>query len=501
MALKIYNTLTAAKEDFVPLEEGRVGMYVCGVTVYDHTHLGHARGAVVFDVVRRYLEYSGYEVKYVRNFTDVDDKIIAKANSAGEEYSQLAGRFINEYNVDMGNLGVRDADLTPLATEHISSMIEMIQALENKGFAYQVGGSVYYSVKKFLSYGKLSKRDPDQLIAGARVEVDQSKKDPLDFALWKESKEGEPAWKSPWGQGRPGWHIECSAMATQHLGETIDIHGGGKDLIFPHHENEIAQSEAATGREFVKYWMHNGFVNIDKEKMSKSTGNFFTVKEILEQYHPEAVRLFLLSTHYRNPIDFNSEALLKVNRGIDRYYSLRREMDAIIDLPDDPKEEVVEVDEEGLDESGKELYQLLRRSPELFREAMDDDFNTARAVGQVFGLVRAINRHLHQREINADPVDRRLISHALQVIGEVGSVLGLFTLSPDAWFKRGLKVESSEGTGDGLDTEFIERCIEERQTARKMRDWDTADSIRQKLEEMGVILEDTSQGTRWQVRN
>ncbi len=496
MSLKVYNSLTDTKEDFEPLGEGRVRMYACGVTVYDHTHLGHARSAVVFDVIKRYLEYAGHEVKYVRNFTDIDDKIINKANMEGVECSVIAERFIKEYNQDMERLGVRDADVSPKATDHIPLMIELIEKLVDKGYAYQVGGSVYFSVKKFVPYGKLSKKDTEQLLSGARVEVDAMKGNPLDFALWKESKEGEPAWESPWGLGRPGWHIECSAMSMFHLGETIDIHGGGKDLIFPHHENEIAQSEAATGKEFVRYWMHNGFVNINREKMSKSAGNYFTVKEILENHHPEAVRLFLLSSHYRHPIDYSIEALKRASRALDRYYSMLREIEALSGASLD----FSQANMEALDESGKELHGQVAQALDLFREAMNDDFNTARAIGQVFELVRRINRYLHSKAGDLGVNESMLLGLARKAMGEIGGVLGLFHMDSESWFKRKLETAGRETEVASLDEEYIESRIKEREEARRKRDWGTADSIRKELTDMGLVLEDAPQGTRWKVR-
>ena len=320
MGLRVYNTLTQSKEEFIPLQEGRIGMYVCGVTAYDLCHIGHARNAVVFDVIYRYLLYKGYQVTYVRNFTDVDDKIINRAQQEGINTEEIAARYIQEFSVDMGALGLKEPTVEPKATEHIPEMIDMVQRLIAKGHAYQVGGDVYFAVDGFSGYGRLSKRSLDEMQAGARIEVDEKKRNPLDFALWKAAKPGEPSWDSPWGRGRPGWHIECSAMSQKYLGDTLDIHGGGKDLIFPHHENEIAQSEGASGKPFVRYWLHNGFVNIDREKMSKSLGNILTIKEILRDYHPELVRLFLLSRHYRSPIDYSSQGMEEARKNLERFY-------------------------------------------------------------------------------------------------------------------------------------------------------------------------------------
>jgi len=322
MALRVYNTMTQKKEEFIPLHKGRIGMYACGVTVYDLCHIGHARSAMVFDVIYRYLQYKGYEVTYVRNFTDVDDKIIKRAQEAGVSTEEIAARYIQEFYIDMGALGMLKPTMEPKATEHIPEMIAQVERLLEKGLAYQVEGDVYYAVEKFPEYGKLSKRTLDEMQAGARVEVDERKRNPLDFALWKAAKPGEPSWASPWGKGRPGWHIECSAMSQRYLGDTLDIHGGGKDLIFPHHENEIAQAEGATGRPFVRFWLHNGFVNIAKEKMSKSLGNFLTIKEILKEYHPEVVRFFLLSRHYRSPVDFSSQGMEEARQNLARFYQV-----------------------------------------------------------------------------------------------------------------------------------------------------------------------------------
>ncbi len=319
--MKIYNTFTGRKEEFVPLIPNKVKIYACGVTVYDHCHIGHARSAIVFDVIRRYIKYKGFDVKYVRNFTDIDDKIINRAKQEGITWDAVARKYTDEYYKDMKRLGVGRADIEPKATEHIEEIIDIVNGLIEKGYAYEVKGSVYFSVDKFIGYGNLSKKDMEEMMAGARVEVDERKKNPLDFALWKKSKEGEPSWESPWGSGRPGWHIECTAMSIKHLGESFDIHGGGADLLFPHHENEIAQSEAFTGKPFAKYWIHNGFITIDKEKMSKSLGNFFTIKEVLDKFDPEVVRFFLLSTHYRSPIEFSDDQLREAESSIDRYYT------------------------------------------------------------------------------------------------------------------------------------------------------------------------------------
>ena len=333
MALRIYNTLTGKKEEFVPIHEKRVGMYVCGVTVYDLCHIGHARSAIIFDTIHRYLQYRGYEVTYVRNFTDIDDKIINRANAEGTDFKTIAEKYIHEFQVDMGALGLERATIEPRATEHIPEMIRLISTLVEKGYAYARGGDVFFAVGRFRDYGKLSKRNLEEMQAGARVDIDEKKENPLDFALWKGSKPGEPFWESPWGKGRPGWHIECSVMSQKYLGETFDIHGGGKDLIFPHHENEIAQSEAATGKLFARYWVHNGFINIDKEKMSKSLGNILTIKDILKEWHPEALRLFLLSSHYRSPLDYSEASLGEAKAGLDRFYTTLKAIQSELTKP------------------------------------------------------------------------------------------------------------------------------------------------------------------------
>src|SRR5436853_1469945 len=383
--LKIFNTLTGRKEVFEPLEPKRVGMYACGVTVYDYSHLGHARSALVFDVIRNYLRFSGYAVKYVRNFTDVDDKIIKRASEEGKTSTEIAEKYLLAYREDMKRLGVAPADIEPKATEHIPDIIRLIQTLIEKGHAYRLNGDVYYEVKTYPAYGRLSKRKAEDLLAGARVEVDERKRNPMDFALWKSSKPGEPAWDSPWGRGRPGWHIECSAMSIRHLGETFDIHGGGMDLIFPHHENEIAQSCAATGKEFARYWVHNGFVQINQEKMSKSLGNFFTIREVFEkwgyrvQVTGEVLRYFLLTTHYRGPLDFSDQGLQEAKRALDGFYGLFQRLDEI-------------TQSEGPGDS--QLQQVLERRSAGFREAMDDDFNTPAAIAQFQDLRGEVNRLL-----------------------------------------------------------------------------------------------------------
>jgi len=482
MALRIFNTLTGKKEQFVPLVPGRVGMYVCGVTVYDLCHLGHARGALVFDVVRRYLAHAGYAVKYVRNFTDIDDKIINRANERGVPWDELAETYIREYVADMAALGVRPADVEPKATGHIREIVDLVAALVAKGRAYAVDGDVYFRVKGFASYGALGRRDLDEMLAGARVDVDERKEDPMDFALWKASKPGEPAWESPWGAGRPGWHIECSAMAMKHLGEQIDIHGGGKDLVFPHHENEIAQSEALTGRPFARYWMHNGFVNVNQEKMSKSLGNFFTIRDVLAKFDAEPVRFFLLSTHYRSPIDFTDQILAEATRSLDRLYRLLEEVDRLAAAPEPGPPDA-------------EAAAAVAALPAAFREAMDDDFNTAGALGEVFKAARAVSGAI-ARGGGLDPATLRAFRDGL---AGIGAVLGLLESDPAAWSAR-LRAREERELAAAVDPAWVEGKIAERAAARKARDFAAADRVRAELLERGVALEDGPGGTTWRLR-
>ncbi len=482
--MKIYNTLTGKKEEFIPVEAGRVGMYACGVTVYDHCHIGHARSAVVFDVMRRYMMSRGYQFKYIRNFTDIDDKIINKAKKEGISWDAVARKYTEEYYRDMDRLGVGRADVEPKATDHIEEIVDMVKGLVDKGFAYEQDGSVYFEVEKFQGYGKLSKRDLEDMMAGARVEVDERKKNPMDFALWKASKEGEPFWKSPWGPGRPGWHIECSAMSLKHLGGTFDIHGGGADLIFPHHENEIAQSEAFTGSPFVRYWVHNGFITVDKEKMSKSLGNFFTIQEILNKFDAEAVRFFLLSTHYRSPIEFSDEQLREAEASIDRYYT------TVLRIRDFLSQESTK-EKPGSDE--KALSDLLTKFLDKFREAMDDDFNTALAIGTIFELIRMLNKYMDGRPSGKKALE--LIKNADEMLREAGNVLNLFHRTPEQWYRELMAVK-----GIGFTEDDILARIRERQAARDRKDWAEADRIRNELDEKGILLEDRKDGTGWKVR-
>jgi len=471
MALRLYNTLSREKEEFKPLSGKKVGMYVCGVTPYDFCHLGHARAYVTFDLIRRWIEFKGFEVKHVQNFTDVDDKIINKARKEGDPFkaTTISARFIEEYFKDMDALGIRRAHVFPKVSEHVLEIITLVQRLVAKGVAYELEGDVYYDVSKFPTYGRLSKLDREQIKAGARVEVDARKRNPEDFALWKKAKPDEPYWESPWGKGRPGWHIECSAMSMKYLGESFDLHGGGMDLIFPHHENEIAQSEGATGKQFVKYWLHNGFITVDQEKMSKSLGNFFTIRDIMKKYSPEAIRFFLLSTHYRSPIDF-SDAMLS-----NAVNSLKKLHNCVENLEDAVKK----AKKEELGEADKALIDELKSDREKFVEAMDDDFNTPLAIAAVFELAKKANTAMM-----AEKPNKAVLEAYLKGITELGGVLNLFRAA-----------EKKEG---GLPDEEIEKLVAERQAARKAKDFKRSDEIRDKLKALGIILEDQKDGTvRW----
>ena len=479
MAMRVYNSLGKKKELFEPLVPGKVRMYVCGPTVYDSSHIGHARSVVVFDVIVRYLKAKGFDVTYVRNFTDVDDKIIDKANQLGIDSQEVAERFIKEFHEDMDALNVERATIEPKATEHISQIIQFIEKLIKKGFAYQINGDVYYSVEKFKEYGKLSGRKLEDMEAGARVEIDERKHNPFDFVLWKSSKPGEPAWESPWGKGRPGWHIECSAMSNEYLGETFDIHGGGKDLNFPHHENEIAQSEGIFGKPFVKYWIHNGFVNIDQEKMSKSLGNFLMIKDVIKTYHPDVVRLFLLSNHYRSPIDFTDKAMDEARSGLDKIYAFLERAEEKIGL---------------ISDQDVETGDCFQR----FSEAMDDDFNSARGIGILFDTVRSTNRLLDQHQDNLSQMIKKTIQSNRSDILKIGNVLGILMEPPKVYFDkkrfRGLEQKS-------IDPAVIDKMVKEREEARKTKDWEKADQIRKQLDDMNIIIEDRPDGTIWKINN
>ena len=464
--MKTYNTLTRQKEEFVPVHPGKVGMYVCGPTVYNYIHIGNARPMIIFDTVRRYFEYKGYEVNYVSNFTDVDDKIIKKANEEGVTATEIAERYIKECKQDMEALNIKPATHQPRATEEIGGMIKMIQTLIQKGHAYEVDGTVYFKTRSFKDYGKLSKKNIDDLEAGHReikVTGEEGKKDPLDFVLWKPKKEGEIAWDSPWGEGRPGWHIECSEMSKKYIGDTIDIHAGGEDLIFPHHENEIAQSEACNGEKFANYWMHNGFLNINNKKMSKSAGNFFTVREIGEKYPLQVIRFFMLSAHYRTPLNFSDTLVESAKTGLDRILTaidLCREMAA--------KEETGSLSKEETEHFAN-IEVLVKK----FEDAMEDDFNTADAVSAIFEIVRESNSTV--KDFSADYAKK-----ILKVLEDLCSVLGIETTKEE----------------EILDEE-IEKLIEERQAARKNKDFARADEIRDQLLEQGIVLKDTREGVKW----
>ncbi len=465
--MKIYNTMTRRKEDFIPLEDGKVRMYVCGPTVYNLIHIGNARPMIIFDTVRRYMEYIGYDVNYVTNFTDVDDKIIKAANEEGVSPEEIAGRYIAECKKDMEALNVKEATKHPLATEEIDGMIEMIDTLIQKGYAYDSNGTVYFRTRKFDEYGKLSRKNIDDLEAGHReikVAGEENKEDPLDFVLWKPKKEGEPYWTSPWSDGRPGWHIECSVMSKKYLGEQIDIHAGGEDLIFPHHENEIAQSEAANGREFAKYWMHNGFLNIDNKKMSKSVGNFFTVRDISEKYDLQVLRFFMLSAHYRSPINFSAELMEAAKNGLDRILTAVENLDHL-------SENAVTVE---LTAEESENICKINALVEKFKAAMEDDFNTADAVSVIFELVRLANTTAG--ESSSKEYTRELKKQ----IVTLADVLGII----------------AEKEKEILDSE-IEILIAERRNARKEKNFARADEIRAELLERGIILEDTREGVKW----
>jgi cysteinyl-tRNA synthetase len=488
--LSIYNTLTGLKEPFHSLQPKTVRMYVCGVTVYDYCHIGHARSALVFDVIRRYLEFSDYKVEFVKNFTDVDDKIIKRANEQGVSCDTITAKYIQAYYEDMGKLGIRQASIEPKATEHMTDIIRLTESLVEKGLAYQVDGDVYFEVAKYSAYGRLSKRRLDDMQAGARVDVDERKRHPMDFALWKSSKPGEPSWESPWGAGRPGWHIECSAMSMKHLGETFDIHGGGMDLIFPHHENEIAQSCGATGKEFARYWIHNGFVQINQEKMSKSLGNFFTIREIFEKSEwPEAetgemLRYFLLGTHYRSPLDFSDRSLQEAKNALDGFYDLFQRLR-------EPEQRTT---------CDSELVSTVDRARMAYSQPLDDDFNTSMALAVIQNLRGNVNKLL-ERGLSSE-----CRQQAREAFREFGNVLGLFQL--DTWRFNPVRIQVSDiisvqdearaGVKDSLSVTNVDAKLAERNEARKQKDFKKADEIRQFLASHGIVIEDKPDGTsRW----
>ncbi|MCE7793840.1 cysteine--tRNA ligase [Salipaludibacillus sp. CUR1] len=462
MAIKLYNTLTRRKETFEPMEEGKIKMYVCGPTVYNYIHIGNARPAVVFDMIRRYFEYRGFDVQYVSNFTDVDDKIIKAAEEMGEDVMAIAERFIKAYHEDTGALGVKPADEHPRVTDTMPEIIEFIDRLTEKGYAYESEGDVYFRTRKFDTYGQLSHQSIDDLQVGARIKVGEKKEDPLDFVLWKSAKPGEISWNSPWGKGRPGWHIECSAMVKKYLGETIDIHAGGQDLAFPHHENEIAQSEALNEKKMANYWIHNGYINIDNEKMSKSLGNFILVHDIIRQFDPEVVRFFIVNAHYRSPINFSDEQLNSAKSSLERikttYLNVSHRLEETADLG----------------ESTDRWLKEIKKYREQFTEAMDDDFNSANAVAAMFDLVKTANKYLEEKQTNK------------------GVLKAFLTEFDDMAFVLGVRLGEEE-----LLDEEVEQLIEERIEARKNRDFARADEIRDQLKDQNIILEDTPQGTRW----
>ena len=465
--MKIFNSMSMKKEDFVPIEEGKVRMYACGPTVYNYIHVGNARPIIMFDVLRRYLEYRGYDVTFVQNFTDVDDKIIKRANEEGTDSKTVSEKYIAEYMTDTKGLGVRPATIHPKATENIDEIIKIVETLIEKGYAYEVNGDVYYRTAKFPEYGKLSHQPLEDLQAGARIDVADHKENPMDFALWKAAKPGEPFWESPWGQGRPGWHIECSAMSGRYLGKTIDIHCGGQDLIFPHHENEIAQSEAANGCKFVNYWMHNGFISVDNKKMSKSLGNFFTVREAAEAYGYDSIRMFMLMSHYRSPLNYSGDILVQAQSARERLATAKSNLEFF-------KKNGVDG---AMSESETEFVKSIQRYRERFIEVMDDDLNTADAVAVIFELVREINAAVSP---SSDP-SKALAEECDKLFMELSNVLGL----------------PIGGEEESLDAE-IEELIEQRQAARKAKNFAEADRIRDLLKDKGIVLKDTPQGVKWE---
>lgn len=463
--MRIFNTLTRKKEELVPQKEGEFKIYACGPTVYNFIHIGNARPLCVFDVLRRYLEYRGNRVNFVQNFTDIDDKIIRRANEEGVTFKDISEKYIEEFWVDAKGLNIREATVHPKATENIDEIISIVSALVEKGYAYAVDGDVYFSTKKFKEYGKLSHQPLEELEAGARINVGELKREPMDFALWKSAKPGEPYWESPWGHGRPGWHIECSAMVRRYLGETIDIHCGGQDLVFPHHENEIAQSECCNGVPFARYWMHNGFITVDKVKMSKSLGNFFTVRDVAQQFGYEPIRFLMLSCQYRSPINYSYDAIEQCKASLERMYTCRNNLDFALKNASD---------EAGANDG--EIVAMIDNRRNQFIEAMEDDLNTADAIGTIFELVRDINTY-----VNEGNHSKNLVEYAAEVLDELTSVLGLlYNRKPQ----------------ESLDDE-IERLIEERNAARKNKNWAEADRIRDDLKARGIILEDTAQGVKW----
>ena len=471
--IKVYNTLTKEKEVFHPIKEGEAKIYVCGVTPYNHPHIGNARPAVTWDIIRRYLEFIGYKVTFVQNFTDVDDKIINKANAEGSDWKTISDRYIDAYFEVMDKLHVRRADMYPRVSDHMKDIIDMVKTLIEKGHAYVLGGDVYYDISTFKDYGKLSGRKIEDMLAGARIEVNDEKRNPGDFALWKAAKPGEPFWESPWGKGRPGWHIECSTMSLKYLGEKFDFHGGGSDLIFPHHENEIAQSQACIGDDhsFAQYWLHNGFITIHNEKMSKSKNNFFTVKDILKEYPGEVIRFFILQTHYRSPLDFSDERLKEAQTSLARLQNTKAYVDEL-------------AGKEGDDDTAAELASKAEELRKAFYEAMDDDFNTALAISQMFALSKEINIYYQEVTNGTKAFDAADFKKVADIYAEMAEIIGIFE-------------QQAKAEDDGLTDKLMEIIITLRQDARKEKNWAVADKIRDALKDAGVVLEDTPNGVRW----
>jgi len=469
MSLKIYNTLTRKKEKFIPIKKGEVGMYICGPTVYNYIHIGNARPFIIFEVVRRFLKFKGYKVRYIQNLTDIDDKMINKARELNISVSELAEKFIQEYFIDADSLNIERADVHPRATEHIAEIIELLKGLEEKGYAYEVDGDVFFDVSKFKNYGKLSGQDIEELKIGARVEVDERKREAIDFALWKKAREGEPSWDSPWGKGRPGWHLECSAMSMKYLGKTFDIHAGGSDLIFPHHENEIAQSEANTNQQYVRYWMHNGYLCLNNQKMSKSLGNIMKVRDIIQKYKGEAIRYFILSAHYRSPLNFSEEQLQQAQNSLQRLNNIIYNVKHL--LKQDKFKKFKDKDDELILEKRKE-------GKKQFIKAMDDDFNTPVALSRLFGFAKDVNIYLNSPSLKNKIILEEVIKFYQDLAGKVLGILKDFD-----------KEQSFE--------QEIKKLIEDREKARKEKNWEKSDKIRDELKRKGVILEDTFEGVRW----
>lgn len=474
--MKIYNTMNGALEDFVPIKENTVNMYVCGPTVYNYIHIGNARPLIFFDTVRRYFEYKGYNVKFVQNFTDVDDKMIDKANQEGVTVKEIAERYIKEYFEDTSKLNIKEEGMIrPKATENIPEMIKLVEKLIEKGHAYEIDGDVYFDIESYPDYGKLSHQKIEELVSGARIEINDKKKSPLDFTLWKKAKEKEPMWQSPWGEGRPGWHLECSAMSEKYLGEIFDIHGGGQDLIFPHHENEIAQSVCATGHSFAKYWMHNGYINIKGEKMSKSKGNFFLLREVLAKYDGNVLRFFILSSHYRKPVEFSEEELVMAESGYERIQNALNRLKEIKKNIQNNSSEIIEAE--------KEFASKYNDSKKKFEEAMDEDFNTAMAIGSVFELIKALNKYIDDTSENNRNINllKDVEMYIKKVMEEV----------------LGIKLEKEKSIDNTLTVDLIEFLVQLRWDAKQNKNWEIADKIRKKLSEIGVELKDQKDKTIW----